>query len=110
MKENKLQVKFNGATLCVFANIDKSIMVHLANIDTKSNRIYTTFDGYDLIATQPFKANHKMQFFDKQEEKQEYDDSQNFGKSLYRKFDVAVDFTAQELSKIIAMCSRELVW
>lgn len=45
---NKLKTKFNGRILCVYAVIEKDIMVHLANIDTMTNRMYTTKDGFEL--------------------------------------------------------------
>lgn len=97
---NQFKVKFNGKTLCVFATInDKelgNIIVHIANIDTMANRIYTTFDGYHMLATPDFQASHTMLKFDEEEA--------NTNDII--KFNVCVDYTAEELTRIIKMCSR----
>lgn len=93
---SNLKTKFNGKTLCVFANIDKDIQVHLANIDTMANRIYTTPDGYDLISTNEFKKDHPLTFFDEN------------SKTEYRKFSGIVVFRQNEIQQVIRMCSRAL--
>lgn len=94
----KFKTTFNRNTFCVFAVVDTDIQIHLANIDTKVNRIYTTADGYSLLATNEFKSNHKLQYFE--------EDS----KTEYRKFNAIIDFKASELKNLISMCTRELVW
>lgn len=107
---NKLKTTYNGATLCVFAVIEKSIMVHLANIDTMASRIYTTDLGYDLIATNVFKTNHPVKYFMPENFTAGYDETEEFlaTKTPFRKFDVCVDFLHDEVPAIIRMCNRNL--
>ena len=93
---SKLKTTFNGRILCVFANIDKDIQVHLANIDTMTNRIYTTPDGFDLISTNEFKKDHSIEFFEES------------SKSEYRKFSGIVVFKKDEVQQVISMCNRAL--
>lgn len=96
---NQFKVKFNGKTLCVFATINDeelgNIIVHIANIDTMANRIYTTFDGYYMLATPDFQASHTILKFDEEANTNDI-----------IKFNVCVDYTAEELTHIIKMCSR----
>ena len=93
---SKFKTTFNGKTLCVFANIDKNIQVHLANIDTITNRIYTTPDGYELISTNEFKQDHPFTFFE------------DTNKSEYWKFSGIVMFRKDEITQVISMCNRAL--
>lgn len=97
--DNKFKVAFNGRTLCVFAVINSSdlgsIVTHIANIDTMSRRIYTTADGYNLLATDEFKSTHEVLKFED---------------AGLRKFNVCTNFYISELSSIIKMCSREFVF
>lgn len=92
----KLRTTFNGKTICVFANIEKDIQVHLANIDTSVNRIYTTKDGFDLISTNAFKEDHPIEFFG--------DDKI----ADYRKFNAIVVFYPSEIRTLINMCNRQI--
>ena len=93
---NRFKTTFNGRTLCVFANIEKDIQVHLANIDTMTNRIYTTPEGYELIGTNAFKKDHPITFFEET------------GKTEYRKFSGIVVFKKDEIQQVISMCNRAL--
>ena len=88
----------NNVTICVFGVID-DVQVHIANISTVTNQIYTTLSGYSLLATDTFKECHKALSFDEDipTEKQEY-----------RKFDTSVKFNKCELDQVIRMCSRTI--
>lgn len=88
----------NGSTMCIFAIIDNDVHVHLGNIDTKTNRIYTTHEGYNLISTNAFKSNHKLEWFEEDK------------KSKYRKFCCSISFLQNELTSVIQMCNRELMF
>lgn len=104
---SKFKVSFNGSTLCVFSVIEESCYTHLANIDTLTNRIYTTIGGYELLGDNLFKKNHKPAFFDKQDNSNLYSESEDSYKSeQFRKFNVAVQFDPKELEAVIKMCSR----
>ena len=108
---NSLKTTFNGRTLCLFVKVDTDILVHLGNIDTATNRIYTTLGGYDLIATNAFKSNHKLLSFDEELIKSEYNELDDFFNNRphkFRKFNVCVDFSKIELPNIISMCNRVL--
>lgn len=102
---NKLSTKFNGKTICVFANIEK-INVHLANIDTMTNRIYTTYQGYELLASNGFKRNHNI--LSMEDEISEDSDNAFCRKpeTNFRKFNACVIFQHSELSSVISMCNR----
>lgn len=104
---NKFKCNVNLNTVCVFAVIDGASYCHLANIDMRTNRIYTTQAGYELLATENFKSNHCVSYFDEQKCTETYDKQEEFKDSLFRKFDVAVNFAASELQRVIRMCSRE---
>lgn len=107
---NKFKCNVNRNTVCVFAVIDGASWSHLANIDMRTNRIYTTQAGYELLATDNFKSNHCVSYFDEAETYnaiKTYNEREEFKDSLFRKFDVAVNFAASELQNIIRMCSRE---
>lgn len=105
---NKFKCNVNRNTVCVFAVIDGASWSHLANIDMRTNRIYTTQAGYELLATDKFKSNHHVSYFDEMEcDCETYSKQEEFKESLFRKFDVAVNFAANELQNIIRMCSRE---
>lgn len=107
---NKFKTTFNGKTLCVFVVIDSDIVVHLANIDTITNRMYTTIDGYNLVATNLFKQNHSLLMFDEEPiDNSSYEDDFTFEKSKqpFRKFNACVGFHKYEIPSIIKMCSRE---
>jgi hypothetical protein len=73
----------------------------------RTNRIYTTQAGYELLATDSFKSNHCVSYFDEQKCTETYDKKEELKDSLFRKFDVAVNFAASELQRVIRMCSRE---
>ena len=98
--KNCLKCNHNLNTITVFSSIE-GITTHLANIDTRTNRIYTTKEGYELIGTDSFKVNHKVEWFD-----MDVDSNQ----APYRKFPVSVSFGKHELLDVVAMCSRELVF
>ena len=98
---NRLKCNHNLNTVTVFSVIEGT-MTHLANIDKRTNRIYSTLSGYRLIATEEFYENHQPMMFD--------DDDESEEGPAYRKFDVAVAFDPTELHRVIDMCSRELVW
>lgn len=110
---NRFKTTFNGKTLCVFACVDSDIIVHIANIDTMVKRLYTTTAGYDLLATNSFKTNHRLMAFDEVIiEDTEYNEADDFKShksknSEIHKFDACVDFSNWELQGIINMCSRE---
>lgn len=104
---NKFKCNVNLNTVCVFAVMDDASYCHLANIDIRTNRIYTTRAGYELLATDNFKSNHFISYFDEQKCTETYDKQEEFKDSLFRKFDVAVNFAASELQRVIGMCSRE---
>ena len=87
-------------TVTVFSHIE-GIMTHLANIDKRTNRIYTTKAGYELLATPLFKKTHKCEWFDADVDSRDVP---------YRKFDVSVSFEPNDLQNVILMCSRPLVF
>ncbi len=101
VEANRLKCNHNLNTITVFSVIEGN-MTHLASIDKRTNRIYSTLSGYRLIATDDFYDSHLPMMFD---EEDEHEDG-----PAYRKFDVAVQFSAHELNRVISMCSRELVW
>lgn len=98
--KNCFKYNDNLNTVTVFSSIE-GITTHLANIDKRTNRIYTTKSAYEFLATDEFKVNHPVEWFD-QDEKPE--------NVPYRKFNVAVRFHADELHTVLRMCSRELVF
>lgn len=109
--KNQLKTTFNGDTLCVFAKIDTDILIHLGNIDVRANRLYTTQDGYGLIATNSFRVTHELLQFDEMTEQDKMTDSEWYKSSTpFRKFDACVDFSDNEIPDVIAMCNRALVW
>ena len=110
---NKFKCNHNLNTITVFAIIDGASYCHLANVDTRTNRIYTTQAGYDLLATNSFKSNHKVSYYDDIDTftaSKVYNAQEEFKTSLYRKFDVAVSFNHSELPDIVRMCSREFTF
>lgn len=98
--KNTLKCNHNLNIVTVFSYIE-GITTHLANIDKRTNRIYTTRDAYELLATPIFKETHKVEWFDMDVDSE---------KAPYRKFQVSVKFDKDELHKVLAMCSRELVF
>lgn len=98
--KNCLKCNHNLNIVTVFSSIE-GITTHLANIDTRTNRIYTTKEGYELIADDAFKVNHSIAWFDMEVESNQ---------APYRKFPVSVSFDKWELTDVFAMCSRELVF
>ena len=100
----KFKCSHNPNTICVYAVMEGS-KTHLANIDIRANRIYTTRGGYDMLADNCFKQNHVLQFLD-------FDDlGRDWGMSdlVSNKFDAVVMFDARELKSVVDMCSREYV-
>jgi len=94
--------------VCVFGDY-AGISVHLGNIDLRTNRLYTTVDGYDILASNCFKQNHKLRFFN--EESIEDGDCFNYynyhAKSEYNKFTACVDLQKDEISDVIKMCNHK---
>jgi hypothetical protein len=88
----------NNVTICVFGIVD-DVNVHIANISTVTNKIYTTLSGYELLATESFKKLHEALPFDDDKPTEQTD---------YRKFDISVHFDKSELNRVIGMCSRKL--
>ncbi len=98
--KNCLKCNHNLNIVTVFSSIE-GITTHLANIDTRTNRIYTTKEGYELIADSCFKSTHNLEWFDMEVESNQ---------APYRKFPVSISFDKWELTDVFAMCSRELVF
>lgn len=108
---NKLKTTFNGNKLCIFAVVDKDIVVHLGTIDTTTNRIYTTELAYNLMLTKSFKSTHPCKMFNTDEVDEEFKLSCSDGKKpAYIKFDACVNFAPRELVSIIKMCNSELIF
>ena len=95
--KNCFKYNDNLNTVTVFSSIE-GITTHLANIDKRTNRIYTTKSAYEFLATPEFKVNHPVEWFEEEKD------------TPYRKFNVAVRFYADELLTVLHMCSRELVF
>lgn len=98
--KNCFKCNHNLNTVTVFSYIE-GVTTHLANIDKRTNRIYTTKEGYELLATPLFKSTHKIEWFDMDVDSE---------KAPLRKFPVSIQFDKDDLFNVIAMCSRPLMF
>lgn len=104
----QLTTKFNGSTVCVFGKFD-DVKVHIANIDLKVNRVYTTHDGYKYIRN--CNRSNKVMMYDDEFDKHVTDFELNKrGAQLpIHKMNVMFEFTGHELPLIIRECQKTFV-
>ena len=101
-RQMKFKCNHNANIVTVFFNCEGQ-NTHIANIDLRSNRLYTTHGGYEMLADNAFKSNHVLQFLD-------FDDlgrDWTMNDLVSHKFDAVVMFRKDELKSVIDMCSRE---
>ena len=104
MKIN-LSTKFNGSTICVFGSFD-GVKVHIANIDLKVNRVYTTSDGYKYIRNCN-KCNKVMMYDDDFDKHVDDNELKKRGSQLpIHKMNVMFEYHAHELPMIIRECQK----
>lgn len=109
----RIMVKRNTSTHCIFW-VENDIWVHIGNIDTLVNRIYTTRDGWNLIATNELKTNHRLLMFEEDiVDDEEYNDRDAWSNykshRSFSKFNACVDYRPSELYQIINNISRVIL-
>lgn len=106
-----MKIKFaSNNVICVFHEFEK-IKVHIANIDLRTNRLYTTVDGMKYL-NNSFLQNHNPLYFEEEIiENSEYKLNEDIyfnSKKSNRdlpKFNVCFDFKKDEVNDVIRMCS-----
>lgn len=94
--------------ICVFGKWE-DINVHMANIDTRTNRIYTTGEGAKMIFSNSFIENHPIQYFEDSDvtELDTWGGKQyNISKTnqSYNKFNACIEFKKDEIQNVLNLC------
>ena len=101
-----MKIKFaSNNVICLFTEYDKT-KVHIANIDLRTNRLYTTLDGAKLLGEKL--GGHEMLFF---EEEILTNTSYNLNADIYfnskknnktiNKFNVCFDMKKDEINEFL---------